>query len=40
VFGPRLELAMVGGQALLVLGALGIRSRLGERDQRQPAYKW
>src|SRR5271166_760168 len=35
VFGPLLELAVVGGHALLVLGALGIRRRLAERDQRQ-----
>src|SRR5246127_4696013 len=35
VFGPLLELAVVGGQALLVLGSLSIRRRLAERDQRQ-----
>src|SRR5271157_3583077 len=35
VFGPLLELVVVGGQALLVFGALGIRRRLAERDQRQ-----
>src|ERR1700758_29187 len=35
VFGPLLELAVVGGQVLLVLGSLSIRRRLADRDQRQ-----
>jgi hypothetical protein len=35
MFGPRLELAVVCGQALLILGARGVRHRLAERDQRQ-----
>src|ERR1700751_4066135 len=35
VFGPILELSVVGSQALLVSGALSIRRRLAERDQRQ-----
>ena len=30
---------MVDGQALLVLGALGVRRRLAERDQRQRSVK-
>src|SRR5271165_7302060 len=39
VFGPRLELAVVDGQALSILGALGVRRRLAERDQRQRSVK-
>src|SRR5208337_245086 len=39
VIGPRPELALMDGQALSVLGALGVRRRLAERDQRQRSVK-
>ena len=39
MFGPCLELTVVDGQALLILGLLGVRRRLAERDQRQCSVK-
>src|ERR1700751_5675175 len=39
VFGPRLELAMMGGQAPLVFGAVRISRHLAARDQGQRSVK-